>query len=286
MISGRLRACSAMLVIVACGAASCGRRAARVSAPAAPARIGAEETGIASWYGVPYHGRRTASGEIYDMEKLTAAHRSLPFQTWVEVTNLENGKRVDVRINDRGPFVRGRVIDLSQHAAREIEMLGPGVVKVRLKVIAPPKDLPSPTEFAKDNSHDALVQSTNPAEANQNPGEQTNDGPASRAKPAIAAKPPPEPSPPAMEREPPARTGTGYAVQAGAFVERERAESLRSKLAKEYMDARVVLGTDNLGTSNLWRVIVGRQMTREQAVALANRVRKDTGATLLVPEPD
>src|SRR3569832_1790235 len=74
-----------------------------VQAPVEPARIGTREKGEASWYGEPYHGRRAASGEIFDMEQLTAAHRTLPFQTWVMVTNLDNGKKVDVRITDRGP---------------------------------------------------------------------------------------------------------------------------------------------------------------------------------------
>ena len=81
------------------------------------------ETGIASWYGYPYHGRRAANGEIYDMEKLTAAHRTLPFGTWVRVTNLTNSKTVDVRITDRGPFIDGRIIDLSKAAAREIDQV-------------------------------------------------------------------------------------------------------------------------------------------------------------------
>jgi len=103
-----------------------------------PARIGSIETGTASWYGVPYHGRPTASGEIFDMEKLTAAHRALPFQTWVEITNLSNGKQVDVRITDRGPFVHGRVIDLSMAAARQIDMVRAGTARVRLRVIDPP----------------------------------------------------------------------------------------------------------------------------------------------------
>lgn len=117
-------------------AAGCGRHsAARLPAPA---RIGSTETGIASWYGRPYHGRPSASGEIFDMEKLTGAHRNLPFETWVEVTNLSNGKQVDVRITDRGPFVRGRVIDLSMAAARQIDMLREGTARVRLKVISPP----------------------------------------------------------------------------------------------------------------------------------------------------
>ena len=116
-------------------AAGCARRgSARVSA-AKPVRIGWTETGVASWYGVPYDGRRAASGEIFDMRKLTAAHRTLPFDTWVEVTNLVNKKHIDVRITDRGPFVSGRIIDLSLAAARELDMVASGVVKVQIKVI-------------------------------------------------------------------------------------------------------------------------------------------------------
>jgi rare lipoprotein A len=93
---------------------------------------------MASWYGEPYNGRRAANGEIYDMEQLTAAHRTLPFDTWVEVKDLDNGKQVAVRITDRGPFVAGRIIDLSRAAARQIDMLGPGVARVRLRVIEVP----------------------------------------------------------------------------------------------------------------------------------------------------
>jgi len=121
-------------------AAGCGKRAAahRPSLPK-PAPIGWTQTGIASWYGAPYDGRPAASGEIFDTHKLTAAHRSLPFDTWVEVTNLKNGERVRVRINDRGPFVDGRIIDLSLAAAEAIDLVRPGVGKVRLKVIRAPK---------------------------------------------------------------------------------------------------------------------------------------------------
>lgn len=90
---------------------------------------------MASWYGHPYHGRPTASGEIYDMERDTAAHRTFSFGTWVRVVNLSNGKHTEVRINDRGPFKRGRIIDLSRSAAREIDMIGPGTAKVRVTVI-------------------------------------------------------------------------------------------------------------------------------------------------------
>lgn len=111
------------------------------------------ETGIASWYGDPYHGRPTASGEIFDKEQFTAAHPSLPFQTWVEVTDLDNGKKVTVRIIDRGPFVKGRIIDLSLAAAREIGMVGPGTARVKLKVIAPPKT--NSTDAHLPNSSDS-----------------------------------------------------------------------------------------------------------------------------------
>lgn len=112
-----------------------------------PARVGKTETGIASWYGHPYHGRRAANGEVYDMEKFTAAHRTLPFDTWVRVRNLANGKTVEVRITDRGPFVRGRIIDLSRAAARQIDMIGPGTARVRLEVIRPPARQPSRNLF-------------------------------------------------------------------------------------------------------------------------------------------
>jgi rare lipoprotein A len=103
-----------------------------------PPKIGDTETGVASWYGNPYHGRQTANGEIYDMEKPTAAHRTLPFNTWVRVENTISGKSVNVRIIDRGPFVDNRIIDLSHAAAQQIELIGPGTARVRVVVIEPP----------------------------------------------------------------------------------------------------------------------------------------------------
>ena len=93
------------------------------------------EVGNASWYGKKFHGRVTASGERYDMHELTAAHPKLPFGTRVRVTNLDNGQVVVVRINDRGPFVKERIIDLSYAAAKKIDMLQAGVAKVGLQVI-------------------------------------------------------------------------------------------------------------------------------------------------------
>ena len=126
-------ALSALVFVAGCGPKKPKRQVA------IPRPIGHTESGIASWYGHPYHGRAAANGEIYDMEKLTAAHRTLPFDTWVRVRNLSNRKEVEVRITDRGPFIDGRIIDLSRAAARDIDLLGPGVTKVRLEIIAAPR---------------------------------------------------------------------------------------------------------------------------------------------------
>jgi rare lipoprotein A len=97
------------------------------------AKVGDIQTGMASWYGADFNGRRTANGEIYDMHTLTAAHRTAPFGTQVRVTNLDNNQQVVVRVNDRGPFVDDRVIDLSMAGAKKIAMIGPGVARVKLE---------------------------------------------------------------------------------------------------------------------------------------------------------
>jgi len=100
------------------------------------AAVASRETGLASWYGLREQGRPTASGAAFDMHRMTAAHPSLPLGTRVRVTNLENGRTVVVRITDRGPYVAGRVIDLSYAAARALGMLDRGVARVRLEVLS------------------------------------------------------------------------------------------------------------------------------------------------------
>jgi rare lipoprotein A len=167
-----------------------------------PVKIGATETGIASWYGIPYNGRPTASGEIYDMEQVSAAHRTFPFGTWLEVTDLDNGKKIDVRVNDRGPFVRHRIIDLSLGAAREIEMVGPGTARVRLKVIRPPVSTPAPVT-------------------------------------AVSASPP-SASTPVPRVSDPVKTVELFAVQAGAFSDSARAEVFADSLREKFDVVRVV----------------------------------------------
>jgi rare lipoprotein A len=121
------------LAVALLAGACAGPRAA--VAPWPPATDGAE-VGLASWYGRDFHGRRTASGEIYDMYQITAAHKTLPLGTLVEVSHLETGRSIQVRVNDRGPFIAGRVIDLSYGAARLLGMVGQGVAPVRVRPLS------------------------------------------------------------------------------------------------------------------------------------------------------
>jgi rare lipoprotein A len=121
-------------VVAAACLSGCGVIFGRSRAPVPPPAR-AVEVGTASWYGPGFHGNRTSSGEIYDQNELTAAHPTLPLGTQVAVTNLQNGRTVEVRVNDRGPFAKGRSIDLSYAAARSIGMIGPGTVPVRIAVL-------------------------------------------------------------------------------------------------------------------------------------------------------
>lgn len=97
--------------------------------------MGWTETGVSSWYGEPFHGRRTASGDIYDMDALTAAHRSLPFGTVIQVDNLDNGRSVELRVTDRGPFAKDRILDVSRAGARALGMIAPGTARVRVTIV-------------------------------------------------------------------------------------------------------------------------------------------------------
>jgi rare lipoprotein A len=212
------RAATALLAALLAGLilSSCAKKHRVTAAPAPAPQISTAETGLASWYGHPYHGRAASNGEIYDMEKLTAAHRTLPFGTWVHVTNLSNQKSVDVRIIDRGPFIDGRVIDLSHAAARAIDLIGPGVAPVRVDILTTPQ-LSAAVDW--------------------------------------------------------------YAVQVGAFRDKERAERLRASMEQEYGAARLVLRP---GSPSLWRVVVGREHSEGSASVLAQRMRTEVGPAFVV----
>ena len=124
-----LVAALSVLLVVRCASAPS-------KAPQSPADWSTfRQTGEASWYGPTFHGKTTANGERYNMLGMTAAHQQLPFNTMVKVTNLANGVTAVVRINDRGPFLKGRILDLSYAAARALKANGPGTIRIRLEVV-------------------------------------------------------------------------------------------------------------------------------------------------------
>ncbi len=130
----------ATLILQACGIARVGTERSSGHEPRSSSETAAEsgrmlQTGVASWYGPNFHGKATANGEIFNMNDFTAAHRTLPFNTVVQVRNLDNGESVNVRINDRGPYVDDRVIDLSRRAAREIDMENTGTANVQIVLL-------------------------------------------------------------------------------------------------------------------------------------------------------
>lgn len=160
---------SMLLLSASCGKGTVGTPSKGRTGPSKPYTVwgktyhplphakGFTQDGIASWYGQKFHGRKTSNGETYNMEAMTAAHKLLPFGTYVEVANRDNGKKTVVRINDRGPFVDGRIIDLSKAAARKINMLGTGTAKVHIQAIGYAEDGPksapgqAPTNVAKSS---------------------------------------------------------------------------------------------------------------------------------------
>ena len=97
--------------------------------------VGWTQTGVASWYGEPFHGRRAASGVVYDMDAMTAAHQTIPFGTRIRVENRDNGRSAELVVNDRGPFARGRILDVSRAGARALDMIGPGTARVRITIV-------------------------------------------------------------------------------------------------------------------------------------------------------
>lgn len=204
------------LAFVLAGCAHHRRTAHRtIPPPPGPAGVpepGYTETGIASWYGHPYHGRPAADGEIYDMETLVAAHRTLPFNTWVRVENLSNNRSVEVRIIDRGPFIDGRIIDLSHAAATAIGMEVSGTAEVRMVVISAPA--------------------------------------AAAVSPAL------------------------FAVQVGAFRDRSNADRVCARMQSRFGAARLLERPENPG---VWRVIVGAGSSPQEAAALAQRIRSESG---------
>jgi rare lipoprotein A len=247
--------------------------------PVSPANSLSANRGTASWYGPKFDGRRTASGERYDMHSLTAAHPSLPFGTLVQVTNLGNGRQVVVRINDRGPFGRRRVIDLSYAAARQLKIVGPGTAEVQLAVLGPGEPAapqPPPTLLAAAGVGAPTV-AAGGAEGGVEGGVEADavDAPGSAPSPAAPAAPAALAVPaastltassasasqvvPAVAMRASTAQALHYTVQVGAFGEPERADALQQSLARLYPETAV-------HSDGTWyRVQVGLFADREQA---------------------
>ncbi len=230
-----------------------------------------DETGVASWYGPGFVGHSTASGESYDQNALTAAHKTLPLPTLVRVTNLENGRQIQLRINDRGPFVNNRIIDLSRRAAQLLGMEQQGTAKVRVQVMAEESRAlalaagagqeaqgPQPTAAPTTRvTTEILPGSTKPA------------APAASApvKPIVLGSPPvPQPSPVVVQQPVHA---TNLFIQAGAFLQLQNADRLRARLSG-VGSARVV--PVQLGAQRFYRVRLGPIATVAQADAMLSQV--------------
>ena len=219
------------------------------------------EEGVASWYGKKFHGRRTSSGEPYDMYTLTAAHTSLPLPTYVQVTNLDNGKSVVVRVNDRGPFADNRVIDLSYAAAQRIDMLDAGTAPVRIEALSLAYDPETgPHPGGGDTADSAPTESDN-AEATS--GQQVT---ANARRVAERIEDQGDPDAPVQT----SANGGGLQLQVGAFSGADNAQRLRQRLEDEGLGPVEVTEQDGIH-----RVRVGPVADRDELDSLSARLNEN-----------
>lgn len=205
-----------------------------------------EETGIASWYGPNFHGKPTANGDVFDMNELTAAHRTLPMPSLVEVTNLENGRKLNLLVNDRGPFAKGRIIDISRQGAQLLGFKINGTAKVKVRILAAESrqlaaqakgeailaESGSPITVDKLPKADVASESLAPP-----PGAQVAEAPATTPT-TVTAEPLETPSPEPLQTTPTQEVtlvpvvDTGIYVQAGAFSQFDNANRARAILSQ------------------------------------------------------
>ncbi len=250
------------------------------------------EEGIASWYGDDFHGKRTANGEKFDMNSISAAHPTLPMPSMVKITNLDNGRELKVRVNDRGPFKSKRVIDLSRRAAQLLGYDMAGVAHVRVEIDAE-ESLMLKNQALRANPGEMPKVAAAPREVvtatalAPPPVSTAAPTPAAKSKPqpkiAVAALPAPKPSnnlagapktasgQGTVPARPPAASGPGIYVQAGAFSDVSNAHRLEQEL-KEFGNSFVLPVTVN--NKQLYRVRLGPLADEEVAQALLGRVRE------------
>jgi rare lipoprotein A len=242
------------------------------------------ETGIASWYGPNFHGRRTANGEAFDQNIVSAAHRTLPLPSLVRVTNLENGRSIQVRVNDRGPFAHGRIIDLSRQGAQLLGFHRKGTAKVRVEVMAPESrqiaaqmgagDVQLARALSGGDGGKPRITPAPSAAVTRAPldGAPGAKAPQRQAAPAPAPKAPPNNAVAALEQPVVTRVPverTSIYVQAGAFAEFENANRLRARLS---VLGRSDVSQVQLGNQVLFRVRLGPIDHLPTADAMLERV--------------
>src|SRR5258707_8949179 len=242
-----------------------------------------EETGIASWYGEAFHGKDTANGETFDLNAMSAAHRTLPLPTIVQVTNLDNGRSIQIRINDRGPYARGRIIDMSRRSAQLLGFEAQGTAKVRVKVLVP--ESIQAVSLARHNGGDdkaiAAIDAPKPAPLTQvtaqalapPPGVRAAAPPPTRALPQpipapvaqfAAVAPPPQADQIAVV---PVKPSQIY-IQAGAFSRSDNAMNVKRRI--EQFGTVKVTGVRSQGI-DMYRVRLGPIATVEEADRLLSR---------------
>jgi rare lipoprotein A len=218
-----------------------------------------DQVGVASWYGQQFHNHRTSDGEIFDQYTASAAHKTLPLPCIVEVTNLANGKHMRLRVNDRGPFVDDRLIDLSRAAAEQLGYAGRGTTKVRVRYIGPAAPL------AEGVMQASLSVSRRPEPVLEPIRSHLNDPTMPTAQAALDT-PPPSPIAP---MSPPPSASLAYNVQIGAFATRENAQRVVAQLG----DADVgVIEPVQRGGGTLYRVVLGGFSDADTATAAQARV--------------
>jgi rare lipoprotein A len=240
-----------------------------------------DETGIASWYGEQFHGKYTANGEVFDLNQVTAAHRTLPMPTVVRVTNLENGRSIAVRVNDRGPYARGRILDLSRRAAQLLGFEGQGTAKVRVQIMVP-ESIQVASLAGRRGIEPALAAASPPQAAPvQSVAAQPLPPPpgvsvaANKPVPLPPAPRPPQPNQVIAEAPLPETVQvvpvkpTGIYIQAGAFASIDRATQLKARLQKF---GPVNVTSARVSGMNMYRVRVGPLASVDQADALLNQV--------------
>jgi rare lipoprotein A len=242
--------------------------------------VGFRQEGLASWYGIDFHGKKTATGETYDMFSISAAHKTLPLGTKVRVTNLDNGRQLELVINDRGPFVDGRIIDLSYASARLLGMADNGVAHVRVEGVA---DNPV---LANSNSKAVAVASADnpPRKPKQQYMEKNLDDEPARAQAVKSARTKEHPllaskeqsakiRQPAVEKSVDMSEGGQFSVQVGAFAQDENARKIKDRLVQAgFRGARVVRAVR--GERELSVVQAGHFEAREEAEEVLRAVKE------------